>query len=258
MAEEKDRYAEARDGLRETAKWYTASLGAVGAALAGGLSFGILPDLSGENLRTGLFVGAGVFAAILIAVTKISEILFPQPFSEEKLDDEAVKQMIAPYLVQLMPYDMPTIQDARAKRAPGNSPADRQRARAVLEKVTSFAAFLDLRVKVRETNMTILYLFVAACAGIGYLSYLQGMAKKAEAEGYVPITFSPGPGWTSLTTALAAACPTSSGLISAEGKADSPFEDWWTVRLKDPQACSGASFAVPKAVIGPAPPRPKP
>lgn len=52
-----DRYAKARADLRDTAKWFAAALAGLGAVLAGGLSFGILPDLGEKHLGLGIVFG---------------------------------------------------------------------------------------------------------------------------------------------------------------------------------------------------------
>lgn len=250
MAEDKDVYKEARDALRETAKWYSASLAALGAALAGGLSFGILPDLGDEYLAVGIAVGLVVFVAILAAIVLVQEILFPKTFHGSRLKERSIKRLLRPYLPTLLPKDLPTLEAVEAKLKIETAQDEIDRLRKITAKVESFAAFLDLQRKIRRTNWTILILFVIACAGIGYLAYLQGIAKKAGGADYVPVAFSPGDGWSALPAALAQACPGKMPL-EAEGKADTPFKGWWTIRLKEPQACAGAAFSVPAAVVLP-------
>lgn len=253
MADDKDRYAEARASLRETAKWYSASLAALGAALAGGLSFGILPDLGEKYLGIGILVGVLVFCAILAAISLVQEILFPKPFDRDMLDKDTIRTQVAPFLDELLPNDIRTLEELRTKwqasTSAGND-AEIKRLRTVYAKITSFAAFLDLQHKIRNANRGILFLFVVACAGIGFLAYLQGVAKKAADDDYVAVEFSPGPDWSGFSAALAEACP-GRDPISAEGKSDAPFDGWWTIRLKGPDACAGAEFAVPAAVVAP-------
>jgi hypothetical protein len=249
MADETDRYAKARERLRDMAKWYSATLAAFGATLAGGLSFGVIPDLRGDNLAAGIIVGAAVVASILIGISKIQAIFFPKPYSRRKLDDPTVAARLQPYLAELLPRDMPTLADVQEKDVSGTDD-EKNRARIVIEKVTSFAAFLDLQIQVRKTNQIVLCLFVIACLGIGYLYYLKDTGGHIGEAGYVSISFSPDADWSALTAALKTACPVT-GPVAAEGKADAPFSGWWTIRLKGPQACAGATLSVPAVTVEP-------
>lgn len=253
MADDKDRYAEARASLRDTAKWYSASLAALGAALAGGLSFGILPDLGGKYLGIGILVGVVVFCSILAAIFLVQEILFPKPFGQDMLDKTSVRTQVDPFLDELLPNDINSLDELHSKfnasKTAGND-AEIRRLRTVYAKITSFAAFLDLQRKIRRANWGILFFFVVACAGIGYLAYLQGVARKAADDSYVAVEFSPGMDWSDFAEALAAACHGETPM-PAEGKSDAPFDGWWTIRLKGPDACAGAEFAVPSAVVTP-------
>ncbi len=248
-----DTYAAARATLRDTAKWYSASLAAFGAALAGGLSFGILPDLGEKFLGLGLIVGVLVFAAILAAIATVQRILFPNAFDSARLSKPRVRTALAPHLGDILPPDIRGLDDLDTKYAAAVMAADEdeiERLRATRTELTSFASFLDLQDKIRDANRTILVLFVATCAGIGFLAYLQGVAKKDAAGKFVPIVFSPGDDWSALAQALAEACPVP-GPLAAEGVADKPFAGWWTIRLLGPQPCAGATFTVPGAVVPP-------
>lgn len=250
MSEEKDRYAEARSDLRETAKWYSAALAALGVGLAGGLSFGILPDLGDDHLEIGILVGIVVVLAILAAITAVQEILFPEAFDRDRLKTQSVIVQIDPYLDELLPADITTLDELWTKLENTRDEAETVRLRTVLAKITSFAAFFDLQNKVRKTNRLILFLFVVACAGVGLLAYLQGIAKRDAAQAYVAVEFAPGDGWQHLAEALSKACP-ANGPVAAEGLADTPFTGWWTIRLKQPEPCAGAQFSVPAAILSP-------
>lgn len=249
MAEESDSYATARSGLRDTAKWYSASLAALGAGVAGGLSFGILPDLGADHLLTGILVGGLVFATILLAILLMQSILFSAPFGATELADPAVKALIAPFLRTLLPADVVTVDALLRKLDAAPDLAERTRLRTALQKVESFAAYVDLRRKIIRTNWIILGLFVVACAGIGYLSYLKGIAEKARNAPPEAVELVVGPAWAGLAGALARDCPVGEK-VAGLGKADMPFDGWWTVTIKEPAACAGAVFAVPAALVG--------
>lgn len=250
MAEAADLYAEARVGLRDTARWYTTSLAALGAALAGGLSFGILPVLGEDQLLTGLAVGGSVLFCILVAIILMQNILFPRAFAVDELKRPDVQRLLQPHLRELLPIGVATLDDLANEIANSATPQDRRNTlRAAQTKITSFAAFLDLDRKVRRTNWGILVLFVVACAGIGYLAYLKGIA---EAEKQQPeekaVQFSPAAGWVKLAEDLSRSCP-GAGPFSATGKPDTPFVGWWTITLTAPAPCAGIMVSVPNATV---------
>lgn len=251
MAEEKkDSYAAARADLRDTAKWYSAALAALGVGLAGGLSFGILPELGEDHLGAGILVGVGVVLVILAAIAAVQEILFPRAFDRDRLKEPAIRTSVAPYVDELLPADISGLDDLWQKFEAATDEDETIRLRGILSKITSFAAFLDLQAQVRRTNRLILFFFIVACAGIGFLAYLQGLAKREDEAQTVPLTFTPGENWTDLTAALSKACP-APGPIAAEGKPHTPFDGWWTITLKEPAPCAGATFAVPGVVVKP-------
>lgn len=245
-----DRYAKARADLRDTAKWFAAALAGLGAVLAGGLSFGILPDLGEKHLGLGIVFGAVVVVAILAAVMTVQELLFPKAFSRDRLKQASVQAMLNPYLDELLPSDIGSLEDLWAKYENADSEQETARFRAILSKVTSFAAYLTLQNQVRKANRIILVLFVVVCVCVASLAYLQGLAKRESGQSYVSVRFAPGKDWQDLAAALSRACPASDP-ISAEGLADKPFEGWWTVRVKQPEACAGAQFSVPAAIVMP-------
>jgi hypothetical protein len=247
MAEDPDTYAAQRAGLRDTAKWYSGALAALGAGVAGGLSFGVLPDLGAEHLLTGVLVGALVFATILVAVLLMQGILFTAPFGATELATPSVQALIAPHLRTLLPADAQTVAELQQKLDAATG-ADRTRLRTALQKVESFAAYVDLRQKILRTNAVILVLFVVASLGIGYLSYLKGMALKAANPPPEAVTLLIGKDWAGLAPALAAACPAGERL-AVLGRADQPYDGWWTVTVKGPAACAGATLTVPAALV---------
>lgn len=248
--EKKDRYAAARADLRDTAKWYSAALAALGVGLAGGLSFGILPELGEDHLEAGILVGSVVVLVILAAIAAVQEILFPKAFDRDRLKEPAIRASLAPYVDELLPADISGLDELWQKFEAATDQGDIIRLRGILAKITSFAAFLDLQAQVRRTNRLILFFFIIACAGVGFLAYLQGLEKRADAADTIPLTFSPGENWADLTAALADACP-APGPIAAQGRPDTPFDGWWTITLKGPEPCAGATFAVPGVVVKP-------
>lgn len=252
MSDSADRYAEARTALRDTARWYTTTLAALGAALAGGLSFGILPVLKDSHLVKGLAVGGIVVVCILIAIILMQNILFPRAFGAEEIKGTKVAKLLGPHLKQLLPKDIPDIAalDAKIAISTGDELAE---LRQVQFKITSFAAFLDLERKIRATNGWILALFVVACLGIGYLAYLKGIAEAAKDEGkQVAVRFDAGPGWNKLAQELAVSCP-GPGPFPATAVGDTPFTGWWTITLTAPGPCDGIVLSVPNAAISAGP-----
>lgn len=245
-----DRYAKARADLRITAKWFATALAGLGVVLSGGLSFGILPDLGEKYLNLGILIGIIVIIAILVAVLTVQEILFPRAFSRDRLKLASVQAMLNPFLDELLPDDIVSLEDLWTKYENATSDQDILRLRSILSKVTSFAAYLALQNQVRQANRIILVLFVVVCSGVASVAYLQGVAKRENEQSYVSLQFTPGVDWQDLAAALSKVCPVA-GLIAAEGLADKPFKGWWTIKLQQPERCAGAQFSVPAAVIAP-------
>lgn len=259
MAENtQDSYAGSRAGLRDAAKWYAAAISALGAAVAGSLSFGIIPDLGENHIQQGVIVGGGVLAIILAGIYIFTSVLFPRPFGAEKLDQAKYSKLVTPYLSQILPSGTANLADLKAQLATALAAHDDDevdRLRLVSNEVTGLASFLDLTRNIRNANILLVVLFLVACTGLGYLSYLHGLAKAEAASGAtVAVTFSPGTDWTGYAGLMTRTCgPDAKGSYAAKATQDKPFDGWWTLTLTGPGACGGVTLAVPGTLVLPVP-----
>ena len=254
-----DSYAGARASLRDTLKWYVAALSGLGAALAAGLSLGLLPDLAPSYLKEGLGLGIAVLALILLGIWLVQGVLFLRPFPRSELEKSDTAERIAPYLREILPSDIDSLADLTAKLAAAEAAVPRNgeevaRLQLTRAKLVSFAALLDLQAQIRRVNTQLLMIFVLVVAGFAGLVWLQGLAKAEAAGKAVPVRFAPGAGWADYAQALAGACASGpEGELAAKGVADAPFPGWWKLTLSGP-TCPGVVLTVPAAVVHPAAP----
>ena len=251
-----DPYKSSRDALRETVKWVAASLAALAAAVAGGISVSILPDLTGRDYWITIAVGALIICAILLAIYYIQEMLSIKLFPINRLYDKRSPDRIAlkPYEKEILPHDLESIEDFLDAYDKAKKIADIKeirRLRSVKAKIVSFASYLSLRRRTRNATRILLVVFFLVCAGIAYLTSLHGSAKQRLAVGdSVPIEFSPGVGWADVAAALADACGSTSGAVEgsgfrAKGRADVPSKGWWRIEISAPETCAGVYLTVP-------------
>ncbi|MBK4215336.1 hypothetical protein JJJ17_05290 [Paracoccus caeni] len=250
-----DIYAGSRKELRETVKWYVAALTGLGAILAGGISFAVIPDLSGGYLLLGALLGIAALVAVLIGLWRVQALLFSSAFGVSKLTDTRIATDLAPHLKELLPGDVADMAalekmlEDEEKQSPPNL-AEIKRLEDLRTKVVGFAAFQDLEYRMRRTNRCLLTLFCVTCALLAVLTYLHGQAKIAAAGGTgSAIDFMPQGGWSAYAEGLEDACPLpSSGIFPAIGKPNQPVEGWWMITLNGP-VCRGVTIAVPEAVV---------
>lgn len=246
-----DIYAVSRKDLRDTLKWYIAALCGIAAALAGSISFAIIPDLKGDALLKGIILGAALLGIVLAALSMVYSLLAVTPFGAERLRDKQLTVALAPYLPELLPGDVPDMDalDRMLKDEEAQQPrnlAEIQRLEALAVKVSSFGAFLDLERRTRETNAWLLALFCLGCVLLVMLTSIHASAKAQTGVGAMAIQFAPGASWSDYAARLAETCP--GATYSATGKADAPMKGWWTITLDGP-VCKGVTIAVPAAVV---------
>jgi hypothetical protein len=253
MASPDDPYMAARTSLRETFKWYTAALAGLGAIVAGGVSFAILPDLSGDELMQAIVVGTIVFLVILVSIVITQSMLFVEPFPRDQINqDQRLADEVRALQRDLLPSDIADFAQITSKLNVAIAAKDKSeiiRLRTVDEKIGSFAAYLDLRRKLKRAGWQLLFLFVIATVGISYLAFLQGRAKREDTAA-VPVTFAPGAEWSRLAASLSALCgngagPRGTAPFSATGEADAPFPGWWSIQIQGPGPCAGVEIAAP-------------
>lgn len=252
-----DIYAPSRQSLRETVKWYVAALTGIGAVLAGGVSFAIIPDLRGPYLWAGLALGIATLAGVLLALWRVQTLLFVRPFGETRMTEPAIAAGLKPYLPTLLPGGITDWKGLTRKLAneKAKTPANADeiaRLERLKAKITGFAAFQDLERQVRRANAELLVLFLLVCIGLALLTFLHARAKAASAEAdAVAIRFDPGADWSGYVTGLARNCASATqGGFAAKGVPDKPFPGWWRITLDGP-ACHGVVLSVPEATVSP-------
>lgn len=248
-----DPYLGWRASLRETMKWYVAGLTGLGTLLAGGMSLAILPELSGQRLIQGLWIGGAVLVCFLLALWRITDTLTVRPFDYGKI--ARMHRELSLYVREKTTYvDFAALETALTEAedaATRDEDSISSLANARLQ-VISFASYLSLQKKVLMTNLIVLGLFLLICLGVGRLTWLQAQAKSDAGGEKVAVRFLPGDGWRGYADALAATCAIPAGGMVAKGVADQPFAGWWTITLEGPD-CKGAVISVPDAVIATAP-----
>lgn len=230
MSTETDPYAAARDKTREALRFYVSCLVGLGAVLAGGLSFAILPDLSGTLLWAAVGFGAVAIGTIVYGVWTVHDILAPHPFDPASLTDPAFRARLAPYLPALMPIDAPTPEAVERKLAAlagrdqtAETVKDIDRLTVERTKLMGFAAALQLDAVAVPAKRRLLGVFVVALAMAAAVTVIGGIAK-ARLNGGEPVVLWMRGGWAGYVDAVSAACPMPhpDGL-AATGKPGAPF-----------------------------------
>lgn len=255
-----DPHASDRAAIRSTLKWYATFLVGLGTALAGTLSFAILPDLGPRYIGWGALTGGLALLSILMGLVIVRDLLYLRPFHSGRLQEPAIKAALAPHLDDILPDDIQTVEEIAQRRTaeaakPSPNLKELERLEAIGGRVRSAGSFLDLHRKIEAANRQLMGLFVAFCVLIALLVYVQALAKADKATdsdptaNMVPLQFSPGTGWADYAGAVAQTCKLDqNGVIGAMGTADSPYDGWWTIVLKGPH-CAGVTIAVPAATI---------
>ena len=247
-----DPYAAARDKTRDAFKFYVSALVGLGAAMAGGLSFAILPDLSGGLLWGAVACGAAAILAVIYGLWTAHGVLAPRPFDPARLAGGDLRDRLAPFLPSLLPADArtPEALDAKLDALGQVDPmtagivADMDRLTAERTKLHGFAAALELDAVAAPARRRLLGAFAAFLVLAAAVTILSGIAEARRKVGEtVPMTFTGG--WGGYVEALSAACPLPHPRgLAAEGVAGKPFEGWVTATVTG-QPCAGVTFSAP-------------
>lgn len=247
-----DPYAGWRASLRDTLKWYVAALSGFGAVLASGLTFAILPDLQGQFLTMGVLLGLVTIGLVLAAIWLVQSLLFQRPFGRERVFETGIADNIRDALPTLLPGDIGDIHDLDRRLAEQEALrnpdlAELARLEGLRQKVTSYAAAVDLQDRVAFANRVLLVLFFLTLVSVGGLTHLRSLAGKADTQTKVALSLTGG--WAGYLSALAAACPMPyPDALTGTGQQGTPFDGWWTVTLTG-APCEGVILSVPARMV---------
>lgn len=249
-------YEKKREGIRASLKWYITTLTALGAALGGSVSLAVLPDLIGTSyLWYGIGLGFAALAFVLLGLWHAQSLLHPVGFTMDQLKDPKIARLMAAHDKQICPIEVNSsaevVQALEAELTnPDRTLASIEPLRNATRKLTDIGAYLDLNNRMHFAHGLYIAIFLATLGMIAGLISVQHLAKKEKAASDVQaVQFSPSTNWADYQSAIAAACPVVDGTpLAATGKADTPFDGWWTITLSGPN-CKGVVLSVPAATV---------
>ncbi|WP_179378616.1 hypothetical protein [Jannaschia marina] len=251
-----DPYAAARKHERGVLEYYIAGLTAIGGAFFAGLSFALLPDLSGPFLWAAIACAVAAAAALLFGLWTVVDVLRGHPFDPTALADPAFKEKVTPFEPILLPPDITSLSgiDDRIEALVAKRPqtegivADIDRLTQAKVAYYGFAELIALRDRVEPAKRRLLVVFGIVFALAAAATVLHGIGKE-DPDRRVPVTLSLTGGWAGYVSALSAACPMPyPDALTATGKQNSPMQGWWTVTLTG-APCEGVTVSLPARMV---------
>lgn len=225
-------FSTARTSLRETFKWFGASIAAFATLAASGLSWSILPEIDPSRLNEALGYCALLVGAVVAALFVMLSVLSVRPFPRSKWAGTTNFDSDIDKHTEIFKGKFASM---GAFRSAYNS--NDQDAKSLASDVTDFVALLDLERASRRAAIALVALFLAGCFAVYSLVSLKISTSKG-----VAVVLTPGEGWTGVSRILNDRC--GDDPLPASGVADDPFAGWWTVSSTG-ERCKGLRISVP-------------
>ncbi|PZQ99291.1 MAG: hypothetical protein DI533_00885 [Cereibacter sphaeroides] len=250
-------YGASRSSLRETLKWLTTVLTALGAALAAGATVSGLGGLSVDDRQDAMWGGGIAMVAILIAIAILVRLLTVSPFylddllADTRLTAEIEKrklEVLAPgtnTVANLKKKLQDAVRDVAARPDDEPTKAIYRAVSTEANQVVDLAAFLSLAKKVRCGMIWLGLLALIAFGGLAWFGYVIGRAAAAK-PAPVAAVLQPGAGWAEVAAALSKEC--GDGPFAVTLAAQTGLTKGWTTTVTAPR-CAGVAVTVPEALV---------
>jgi hypothetical protein len=259
-----DSYATAKANLRDTIKWLATSLAAIGAAVIAGASISGLASIEGKALWWAAGLGGVGLLLILIATGMMLNLLTSKVFyfSELTNEEHPITKEINAHASDILSPQIKTIKELVAVRDaavttaqtakpddPAYNAAYKQwtAANEQIARLTSLAQFLALRRDFQKQKWILFILTILVILTLGGYAVLIGGKSKLSEDLAQKIVFTPGANWSGAASLIAKVCgekPLNGIMLPKK-----TFQNWVTIKLEEPDACSGLELSIPASLV---------